>query len=173
MFRRFKMYMQLCTRHVDNTGHTFITIFLLQLFSCKLPWLVFLDSSQCQLLPYQQFHCSCSLWCLMSTARNVFSPHSIITLSRYIWSFKIFLYDSYKMIPQKSEEIHHFMLIYLLHSWPYCNWCLAALIPQILGQESNSIFVYCAFDVTPYLYTAWLKKWFLADWCFSILHFVH
>lgn len=104
MFCRFKMYMQLCTRHVDNTGHTFITIFLLQLFSCKLPWLVFLDSSQCQLLPYQQFHCSCSLWCLMSTARNVFSPHSIITLSRYIWSFKIFLYYSYKMIPQKAKK---------------------------------------------------------------------
>lgn len=50
------------------------------------------------------------------------------------------------------------MLIYLLNSWPYFNWCLAVLIPQILGQESISIFVYCAFDVTPYLYTAWLKK---------------
>ncbi len=99
------MYMKLCTRHVDNTGHTFITIFLLQSFSCKLTWLVFLDSSLCQLRPYQQFHSSCSLWCLMSTARNVFFPRSTITLSRYIWSFTIFLYDSYKMIPQKAMNL--------------------------------------------------------------------
>lgn len=42
---RLKICMKLHTKHVDNIGHTFITTFSLQSFSCRLPWSVYLDSS--------------------------------------------------------------------------------------------------------------------------------
>jgi hypothetical protein len=135
--------MKLYTTHVDNTGHTFIFIFSLRSFLCKLRWLVFLDWRQSQLLLYQLFHSSCSLWCLMSTARNGFYPHSIITLSRYIWSFTISLYFSKRIKWFLSKyRASHFILTDLLNSCPCSNWGLTVLTPQPLGQEAIS-FVSC------------------------------
>lgn len=130
------MYMKPCMRHVDNTGHTFIFIFSLRSFLCKLQWLVFLDWRQSQLLPYQQFHSSCSLWCLMSTARNGFYPHSTITLSRYFWSFTISSYSSKRLKRFLNKyRVSHVILTDLLNSWPCSNWGLTVLIPQPLAKK--------------------------------------